>query len=120
MSDKHLLDTLGLRFGTDKSSAGHDYLDRYDDLLAGLRHANINFIEIGVFNGQSLASWESYFTNATIIGIDVNPECQRFQGGRSRVMIGSQDDPAFLFDVARQYPPTVVLDDGSHNGHHVI
>jgi hypothetical protein len=120
MFDKHLLDTLGLRFGTDKSSAGHDYLDRYDNLLAGLRHAHINFIEIGVFNGQSLASWESYFTNATIVGIDVNPECQRFEAGRSRVMIGSQDDPAFLFDVARKYPPTVVLDDGSHNAHHVI
>jgi cephalosporin hydroxylase len=120
MSDKHLLDTLGLRFGTDKSSAGHDYLDHYDDLLATLRQEPINFIEIGVFNGQSLATWASYFTNATIVGIDINPECRRFESDRARVMIGSQDDPAFLFDVARKYPPTVVVDDGSHEAHHVI
>jgi tetratricopeptide (TPR) repeat protein len=120
MSDKHLLDMLGLRFGTDKSSAGHDYLERYDNLLAGLRHAHLNFIEIGVFNGESLATWQSYFTNATIVGIDVNPECRRFQTDRVRVMIGSQDDPGFLMHVVKEYPPTVVLDDGSHEAHHVI
>ena len=69
MSDKHLLDMLGLRFGTDKSSAGHDYLERYDNLLAGLRHAHLNFIEIGVFNGESLATWQSYSQTRRLSGL---------------------------------------------------
>jgi tetratricopeptide (TPR) repeat protein len=73
-----------------------------------------------LFNGQSLATWEAYFQNATIVGIDINPECRRFEGGRIHVEIGSQDDPAFLFDIAKKYPPTVVLEDGSHNAHHVV
>jgi tetratricopeptide (TPR) repeat protein len=36
------------------------------------------------------------------------------------VEIGSQDDPAFLARMCAAYPPTIIIDDGSHLAHHVI
>jgi Flp pilus assembly protein TadD len=36
------------------------------------------------------------------------------------VEIGSQDDPAFMDQICSKYPPTIVIDDGSHRWDHMI
>jgi len=36
------------------------------------------------------------------------------------IRIGSQEDPGFLHGVAAEFPPTIVIDDGSHVAHHMI
>ena len=36
------------------------------------------------------------------------------------IRIGSQEDPGFLHAVAAEFPPTIVIDDGSHIAHHMI
>jgi len=117
------LDAIGAIMGTDKSSSvswGWDYLRHYEELLSKWRHSQVNLIEIGIANGSSLAVWERFFDRATIVGIDVNPDCQRFGQGRVFVRIGSQDDPGFLHKVATEFPPDIVIDDGSHIAHHMI
>jgi hypothetical protein len=114
------LDLIGGMLGTDKSSAANNYLIHYDRLFAHLRSADFNFIEIGIFKGASLATWRKYFNKATIIGVDVQESCRQYARDDIIVEIGSQDDPGFLFDLARRYPPKVIIDDGSHLAHHVI
>jgi hypothetical protein len=117
------LDAIGAITGTDKSSSvswGWDYLRHYEELFSKWRHSQINLIEIGVANGSSLSAWERYFDRATFVGIDVNPDCQRYGQGRVFVRIGSQDDPGFLHRVAAEFPPTIIIDDGSHIAHHMI
>jgi tetratricopeptide (TPR) repeat protein len=52
--------------------------------------------------------------------VDINPACARHAGERIVVEIGSQDDPAFLARLCATYPPTIVIDDGSHLAHHVV
>ena len=117
------LDLIGVLEGTDKSSSvawSWDYLRHYQHHFAQFREAPINLIEIGIAGGSSLRMWRSWFTRATIVGVDVDPDCRRHAMDRVQVEIGSQDDPGFLANLVQKYPPTIIIDDGSHQAHHII
>jgi hypothetical protein len=117
------LDQIGAIEGTDKSSIvsyAWDYLRHYEEWFAPWRDQDINLVEIGVFNGSSIAVWLKYFSRAQIIGVDINPKCARFAGDRVSIKIGSQDDPQFLQQVCAESKPTIIIDDGSHLAHHII
>jgi Flp pilus assembly protein TadD len=117
------LDIIGVLEGTDKCSSfslGWDYLRHYEDLFRQWRDAPINVMEIGVASGASLGVWRACFRSATIVGVDIDPTCARFAGDRVVVEIGSQVDPEFLRRVTAKYPPTVIIDDGSHLTDHII
>lgn len=117
------LDIIGVLEGTDKSSSVNsawDYLRHYQALFAPWQHQPINVIEIGVDRGASLNVWRKYFSVARIIGIDINPDCRAFAGDRVVIEIGSQEDPGFLHRVCSKYPPSIIIDDGSHFAHHVV
>jgi hypothetical protein len=58
------LDELGRTYGTDRSSAGHNYLGLYERFLASRRDQTTSALEIGVLRGQSLRMWSEYFPNA--------------------------------------------------------
>jgi hypothetical protein len=118
--DKLSLNSIGLEEGTDKSILAGDYLHYYDDLLVGMRDDEFNLIEIGVLSGSSLRMWERFFTRATLIGIDVNPDCRVHVRERIKVYIGSQDDPEVLHRVVSAHPPRIIIDDGSHRSDHII
>lgn len=109
--------------GTDKSSEIHNYCEKYEKYLQFNRLEPITLLEIGVLNGESLATWREYYPNATIIGIDINPDCKKYEDVENRISveIGSQDDPDFLKSVAEKWGPfDMILDDGSHINRHVI
>lgn len=99
----------------------HHYLPLYERYFQPYRHRPLRFLEIGVSKGGSLELWRRYFgPEATIFGIDINPECARFDGHAGQVRIGSQDDPAFLDAVVDEMGGVdVVLDDGSHIMAHI-
>jgi hypothetical protein len=117
------LDIVGVLEGSDKSSSvtfAWDYLRHYQELFAPWRDQPINLIEIGVEHGSSLNVWRKYFSRAHIIGVDVNPDCRRLAGDRITIETGSQEDPGFLHEVCTKYPPSIVIDDGSHLAHHIV
>lgn len=114
------LDLIGGVTGTDKSSADNNYLVHYDRLFSEFRDQDFNFIEIGVFRGASLAMWRQYFSSAAVIGVDIQDHCRQYARDDITVEIGSQEDPGFLADLVRKYPPRIIIDDGSHMAHHVI
>jgi hypothetical protein len=120
MSTESILDVFGVLEGTDKSSLGHGYLQYYEEFLRHIRHERFVLVEIGIFGGASLRCWKSYFPNAQIIGIDIDPNCKRHEEERIRIEIGSQDDPEFLDRIVQKERPLVVIDDGSHRAHHMI
>ena len=60
------------------------------------RHEPIDVLEIGVLNGGSVRSWRQFFCSARIIGVDINPNCRRYEDDRVVIEIGSQEDPSFL------------------------
>lgn len=96
------------------------YLPVYDALFTPYIGTNVAMLEIGVWNGGSLSMWRKFFgPDANLFGIDVNPECSRFDGQSASVRIGSQDDPKFLRGIVKEMGKLdVVLDDGSHIASH--
>jgi hypothetical protein len=60
--------------------------------------------------------WRDYFSNAEIVGIDIDPECQRFESDRIKIVIADQTDRKFLLNFARDNFGTIdiVVDDGLH------
>lgn len=114
------LDALGIKYGTDKSSKGHDYLSNYEQFLKGLRHEQFNLIEIGGLNGASLKMWRDYFANSRIICLDIKPEIKQFEEDRIKVEIGNAGQAAFLKNVRQKYEKAkIILDDGSHRWDHM-
>jgi hypothetical protein len=99
------------------------YIPAYESALAGLRDQPLRFLEIGVDRGGSLDAWSRYFgPEATIVGIDINPWCARFDDPPNNryVRIGGQQDPEFLRSVIHELGPfDVILDDGSHRPSHM-
>jgi hypothetical protein len=96
------------------------YLEIYERHFAPYCNTPVKMLEIGVFKGGSLELWREYFgETATLFGIDVDPRCAGYVTAPNQVRIGSQDDPMFLKNVILEMgTPDIVLDDGSHIGHH--
>lgn len=97
------------------------YLPVYDRVIGPYRAAgNVRMLEIGVSKGGSLEMWRKYFgPDATIFGVDINPECATVADPPNQVRIGSQADPAFLRSVVGEMgAPNIILDDGSHVASH--
>jgi cephalosporin hydroxylase len=99
----------------------HHYLPLYDRYFGAWRGRPVRFLEIGVAQGGSLQMWRRWFGPAAVIyGIDIHPNCARFDGQAGRVRVGSQADPAFLEAVVAEMGGVdLVLDDGSHRMEHV-
>ena len=82
----------------------------------------VTMLEIGVSKGGSLKMWQRYFgPYATIIGIDIDGRCAKYESPGIHVRIGDQSDPDFLATLIDEFgAPDVVLDDGSHHMKHVL
>jgi hypothetical protein len=99
-----------------------NYFEIYESYLSGLKGRAPVILEIGVQHGGSLLLWDSYFEGkARIFGIDILPECKKFEGGNVAIFIGDQSDKAFLSEVmAVTGKIDVIIDDGSHIPSHQI
>jgi hypothetical protein len=109
------LDKIAQKYNTDKSSLWHNYTEKYDRYFAPLRDKKIKILEIGIQNGYSLKTWEEYFPNAQIFGIDI-VDCKHMDTARIKTLLGSQNNIAFLKNINDTYGPfDIIIDDGSHN-----
>ena len=114
------LDKLAKMHGTDKSSDIHNYCVKYEKYLPFNRYDKLTMMEIGVLDGKSLLTWKDYFYRSHILGIDINPECKKYEEDRITIEIGSQSDGGFLSRTSEHYGPfDIILDDGSHMNDHV-
>lgn len=115
------LDNLAKVYGTDKSSDKHNYCVKYEKYLPFNRYDKLNILEIGVLDGKSLLTWKDYYYRSNILGIDINPDCKKYEEDRIFIEIGSQDDDKFLNKISNEYGSfDFILDDGSHLNEHVI
>jgi hypothetical protein len=115
------LDSIAKSYGTDKSSDHHNYCVKYEKYLPFKRYDILKILEIGILYGQSLKVWKDYFYRSQIIGIDILPECKKYEEDRIKIEIGSQTDKDFLlWIVGRHGPFDMIIDDGSHMNSDVI
>jgi len=120
VSSGNALEELGAKYRPTKRR--HNYLPYYWMHFRDIRFAVKNVLEIGVQTDRSIRMWEEFFPHATIHGIDIDPECSRFEGGRRRMFIGDQGDPDFLHRVVERSGGAfdIVIDDGSHRVEHQL
>lgn len=84
----------------------------YDKHLDPLWTTAKRVLEIGVDHGGSLQLWARAFPSAQIVGLDINPDCKRFEEDRISVVIGDQTDTSLLATLGEF---DIVIDDGSHS-----
>jgi len=115
-----ILQNIGVMYGTDKSGIhnfnSRTFLDNYERYFKYLKDKPISFFELGIYNGSSLKVWEEYFTNAKIVALDIDPTKKQFETSKTKVYIGSQNDPSIINQIKQDYPEkfAVILDDASH------
>ena len=63
------LNSIFYKNKTDKYN--HKFGIHYDLYLKPFREKFLNILEIGIYKGDSLLSWNDYFSNATIYGVDI-------------------------------------------------
>ena len=114
------LHELGERYRPSKRT--HDYLRHYWSHFRDIRDGARRVVEIGVQTDRSIRMWEEFFPKAEILGIDIDPRCKVFEGGRRRVFIGDQLDTAFLERFAAETGGgfDVVIDDGLHTAEAIL
>lgn len=111
-------DQVGLRYGTDKASSHHGYLDHYEKRFTGRKIDRL--LEIGVAGGRSVGTWAEVLPETLIVGVDNDPACLLHQRTRIPVVLADAADPAKMAAVSTLYGPfDVVIDDGSHDHHDV-
>jgi hypothetical protein len=100
---------------------GH-YFAIYDAHFARYRGTDVCIVEFGVNHGGSLQLWRKYFgSSARIYGVDINPDCKKFEEQGVEVFIGDQGDRQFLRSLAAKIPRIdILVDDGGHAMHQQI
>jgi SAM-dependent methyltransferase len=100
--------------GGDKGSL-HSYIEVYEREMT--RRRNIDLLEIGVWEGHSLAMWQEYFKDSRIIGLDIDLSRNVFQVDARQCDATSPDDlQSILDDATFDY----IIDDGSHKPEHQV
>jgi SAM-dependent methyltransferase len=94
--------------GGDKGTQ-HSYIDVYEREMT--RRSDIDVLEIGVWQGHSLAMWSEYFLGSRVIGLDVDLSRLRYEvDARQCDATSAEALTATLGDSTFDY----IVDDGSH------
>ena len=104
----------------DKGTA-HTYIDEYEKLLGG-RRDNITILEIGVRYGHSIRMWNEYFTNSTIVGVEISVDSINIMKNDTSfnentntldIILGNATNENILEEL-KDYNFDIIIDDGSH------
>lgn len=93
----------------DKGTA-HDYLPTYQREIT--RTTGVTLLEIGVYAGHSIAMWDAYLTDSTVIGIDIDLARVTYKGIDVRLCDGTS--ATMVAEVLPGLTYDYVIDDGSH------
>lgn len=116
-----MLEQLFNKYGCDKAKK-HHYHTVYDKEFESIREQPINFLEIGVFKGDSVRAWIDYFPNATIYGIDIfkrvaAEDIDILQHERVKWLKADSTDISVREQIKKEWPGVefdIILDDGLH------
>ena len=111
------------RIHTGGDASENRYTDAYIKIFEHLKDVRFHFLEIGIFQGRSLAMWSDYFKNATINGIDINtkefyltkPELEKMSAfTNNNLGLIEQIDTTqnMLTEIGNCF--RIIIDDGNH------
>lgn len=92
----------------------------YDAHLYHLQDKPLKMLELGIYHGGSLYTWKKYFPKASIIGVDIDPNCAKWADDNIVIEIGDQNDENFLEKLVKMGKYDIVIDDASHISEYTI
>jgi len=98
------------------------YFDIYHRHFSRFIGEKVHVLEIGVYSGGSLDMWKSYFgENCKIFGVDIEENCQSYEGDDISIYIGDQSDRSFWKNFKKSVNGIdILIDDGSHKPDHQL
>ena len=115
-----ILNKIGESYNCDKADNNHQfdgesYFDIYEKYFLKFKDKKINLLELGVRDSSSLNTWASYFTDASIHGVDIDHKCKLYQTSQFQIHIFSQDDKKSLESLSDLIGDwDIIIDDSSH------
>lgn len=111
--EKNNLNDYSYTYGTDKETV-HSYVSSfYEEAFSKYKNLKINMLEIGIFKGASLKLWREYFSDAAIVGIDIQdqvlPQFRELEN--VNLIFDNAYSETFLND-DRKF--NILIDDGPH------
>lgn len=110
-------EVLKLGYPTDKGTT-HAYVDSYAELFKPYRNLPINFLEIGIDYGYSLALWRAYFDKANIYGVDIR-DVLKFRENVN-AFIYDANDKSLADKYFSNIEFDIIIDDASHEVSHQL
>jgi hypothetical protein len=98
--------------GGDKGTA-HSYIDIYEAEMT--KRNAIALLEIGIYEGHSIAMWQEYFQDSEIIGIDIDLSRVKFD-----LEYIIEADATSLIPWIADKKFDYIIDDGSHEVQHQV
>ena len=120
------LDQLFINFNCDKGShcffdkkkiLSHNYSVFYEKYFKNLKNNRMNILELGSHEGKSIASFYFYFSNAGLIGANINPFQMKYSSKRISelfVDVSSERSLKSLYNYLT-LDLEIIIDDASHN-----
>jgi hypothetical protein len=92
------------------------YFEVYNRHFSKFYGKDITVVEVGVRKGGSLDIWKHMFgENARIFGIDIDPECKKYEDGPITIFIGDQGNREFWKEIKPVIGKVdIFIDDGGH------
>lgn len=106
------LNDLAIKYGSDKSSEGHNYMPFYQEILP---HNPESILEIGILKGASMRVWKECFPAAKLYGLDLFEDDPLPDIDGVSWLKGSQSDEYILYNIRNNIKPQIVIEDASHN-----
>lgn len=91
--------------GGDKGTA-HSYIEIYEAEMT--KKENISLLEIGIWEGHSVAMWQKYFKDSRIVGVDISLDKVMFE--LDNAISADATFPIETLEGQFDY----IIDDGSH------
>jgi len=112
------LEQISLGYKSDKGSVYHNYLEIYEKYFSKYRTTLTNFLEIGLWEGESIKMWRDYFEVGNLVGADIL-DLSHIKLPNTQIHICDQSDRAQLEAlVAKTYKEfDIIIDDGGHTMH---
>ena len=115
------LSTLFQKYNCDKGHK-HGYHEVYEKEWKKLKQEPINFLEIGIWKGESTNALLEYFPNATIYGIDIftrikPQDVEALKNKRTKWIKGDSMSHSIKSKIKKEWGNIkfdIILDDGKH------
>ena len=112
------LEEISLNYKSDKGNTYHGYLDIYEKYFSKHRNNLKNFLEIGLWEGESIKMWREYFTIGNLVGADIL-DLSHINLPNTQIKICDQSDRNQLQQLINSTfnEFDVIIDDGGHWQH---